>query len=364
MECQEVLHKTFESGKDVTDANGEYLQWLEPLGSRNYMLTLEEIYELFPVTKEKDFTDIYDAYAFISGEEYCTGIFSYKNQNGQNEYVLCVDSNGSYGNYIIYIAEYTGNKFVLKNSFEAQGDGLGRVISYEDNFYYVLLQYNDNLKNFDGVKIHKLDGDTGKNNIRIRYIPNEYAWETVHVNSDFPKSEYKDIDLYIQSIQQEITEGNYLEKGKPDGEWDCFMGDEVQDDSFPLTTEFEQYVKADLANVGMDVFLQKKIFLPSSSSYTAYFKTDFYLHDCENNEIMQLDKIKINNNASNQLIQMWFKRIGNKIYTFKIHHLKDYDYLLEVVLVEGSQITRIRQDLITGIRHFELLEGHELNTGI
>lgn len=354
VECQNVLYEVFEKGADISEEDGSYAKWLNSYGAEEYILSLEDICELFEEFEYDNITDIYEAYELISGFENCTSIFWMKRDSGEDTFLLCVDSGGSYGIYNIYLAELVNGNLVVQDSFEAQGEGLGRVIKDEQSYYYLYLQYNKNLKNYDGVKVHRLEQDAEHENILIRYIPKEFVVENLSV-SDIDANEK--IEAYIQEIKTDLQNGKYLDAGNGE-DWDCLMGDEVLEEQFPLTSEFDKYVKADMANIGIDVYFQKKIFIPSNTAFSAYYKTDFYLWDVTTNEVLKLDALRIKNMEKNQLVQLWSKKFDDLMYVFKIFHLENYEYVLEVSLLNGNSIASIRTDVILPVCRFELTERH------
>ena len=48
-----------------------------------------------------------------------------------------------------------------------------------------------------------------------------------------------------------------------------------------------------------------------------------------------------------ELVQIWFKKIANKVFTFRIYHISDYNYMLDVSLIEGNNVIQIRNDIIS-----------------
>jgi len=57
------------------------------------------------------------------------------------------------------------------------------------------------------------------------------------------------------------------------------------------------------------------------------------------------------------LVQIWFKKIDGKVFTFILHHISDYNYMLNVMLIEEGVITIVRTDIISPQREFVLTEG-------
>lgn len=57
-----------------------------------------------------------------------------------------------------------------------------------------------------------------------------------------------------------------------------------------------------------------------------------------------------------RLVQMWFKRIGDKVYSFFLYHVEDYNYVLQTTLIEGVDIKLVRSDVLVPQRHFVISE--------
>lgn len=64
------------------------------------------------------------------------------------------------------------------------------------------------------------------------------------------------------------------------------------------------------------------------------------------------------------LVQMWFREIGGKIYTFRMYDVGDYNYMLNIVLLEGDHVTQIRSYIVIPQRHFVLTEGKVFYPGL
>lgn len=84
---------------------------------------------------------------------------------------------GSNGALRVCLTQRTGDSFVLINEFETPNDGDGRVIQYEDEFYYIFRQCNYNLKVYDALKIHRLKDNPEEETVVIRFLPTEYVWK-------------------------------------------------------------------------------------------------------------------------------------------------------------------------------------------
>lgn len=85
------------------------------------------------------------------------------------------------------------------------------------------------------------------------------------------------------------------------------------------------------------------------------------MQNLENNTMVELDNMKIGeyipSDSDPILVQMWFKESKDKVYTFCLYYVCDYNYALNVLLMEGDEVSRIRTDLIVPKREFVLTEG-------
>ena len=93
--------------------------------------------------------------AWIQENPNCVGIYYVNTQAGEDYYVWAEKSGRSNG-------AITVRQVKRKD---------------EKEFYYIHLHYNYNLKNFDGVQLHRLHGDAAHENIMIRYLPVDYIWK-------------------------------------------------------------------------------------------------------------------------------------------------------------------------------------------
>lgn len=338
-----------------------YFETIKEFGSEDFELDLVEMQNLFPVVVENaDVEDVYDAYKLVSGEENCEEMFHFHMADDQDNYILVVDSGGSEGLVSVRLTERINDEFIVISEFETQNSGYGRVIRFGDDFYYIFLEYNYNLKNYDGVRIYKLGNDAGQENLKIKYLPYNYIWQNI-----YNTSAGLELDTYIESIKEEVTSDKYMENGKAE-EVSVFYGDEEEADDFTVPEDEEkyfsnEYYRIDFANIGIPVYLRKSNLVPSSYRDIWHLRSTFYMLSPKDNSISKLDKLEIGYDApatgESPLVQMWFKEMGEKVYTCCLYHVSDYNYVLNIFLLEGDQITRIRTDMICPQRHFVLTEG-------
>lgn len=338
-----------------------YFRTIKELGAEDFRLDLEEMSSLFPeIMENSDVENIYDAYKLVSGERNCEEMFCFHMTEDQDNYVMLVASGGSDKVVSVRLMKRINDEFIVISEFETQNSGYGRVIQFDDEFYYIFLEYNYNLKNYDGVRIYKLGNNAKWDNMKIKYLPYNYLWKNVY-NTTAGLA----LNTYVESIKEEITSDNYMENGKAEG-ISVFYGDEGKADDFLFPEDEEKYLsndyyRIDFANIGMPVYLRKSNLVPSSYRDIWHLRSTFYMLNPEDNLASRLDKLEIGSSAPAtgevSLVQMWFKEMEDKVYTCSLYHISDYNYALNISLLEGDQITRIRTDMICPQRCFVLTEG-------
>lgn len=342
-------------GKLISMDNA-YFNSIKNMCSDSYKPDLEEIYEIIPeVYNHKDeFANEYDAYKFISGSEYCIDMFQFNIKPNENNYVFVYDLGGSNGVVKIELTKLINNKFVTISEFKAQNNGFGQVIKYKESYYYIFLQYNYNLKNYDGIRLHRLGLNSDSENILIRYLLQDYIWKNIYINQDYST---RNITDYIDGIKEKITSNEYLENGSV-SELYILNGEEEETD-FILADENNRYYKIDFANLGVPVYINKSNHAPSNYNSTWYLKAKFYIYNHITDSVMELDNLELgkSNQIGKELVQMWFKKIDQKVFTFQVYHISDYNYVLNVILVEGDNVIHIRSDMFSPRRKFTVTEG-------
>lgn len=353
-----LYHSTNYSPKNFMEdlMRNAYFETIRELGSDDYQLTLEDLYEIFPILLEykEEIKSISDVYKFIGGPMNLYELFYTDDMvSGGGYYVFVYRSGGSNGVDSVLTAERNNDEFVPLCEFEVQNSGYGSVIRYEDSFYYVFLQYNYNIKVYDGIRVHKLGPQAEKENILIKYLPNKYIWKNV-----YDSQTNSGIADYIDTIKDTITSSEYLENGRTEGV-QVFFGDEIKMKDFPLADDYNEYYKIDFSNVGLPVYIRKSSHIPSDYQSTWHLKTKFYALSSQSNEVMEFKNLEIGRELphENELVQMWFKEIDNKILTFCVYHISDYNYMLNTLLIEAGEITVVRTDVFSPQREFVLTEG-------
>lgn len=342
-----------------------YFKTMQKLGEEKWHPDMEEMKLLFPELNEDglELDSVYDAYSAACGNEYCYDLFHIPTPDSDN-YLLAIDSGGSAGICYLRLAERVNHEFVTISEFETHNAGYGCVIQYEGEYYYIFLQNNYALKIYDGVRAYKLGENMEYENLQIKYLPYAYVWKNLYNTPEGGKW-----DRYIESIQGEIDSNEYLIDGTNEDECRVYFGDEEEVTEPFIVPENEKiyadnkYHKIDFTNIGIPIYMRKSNFYPSNYNTTWHLKSLFYLRNPQDDLIVTLQNMEIDPNSfasvnrKPALVQMWFKRMDGKIYTFCLYHVSDYNYMLNVVRFEGNEGNRIRTDILSPQRHFVLTEG-------
>lgn len=320
-----------------------YFKLLEELGADAYELVPEEIAEYLPEWEPRE-NDI--------------GWFRFETEDGREYFLFVRDSGGSYGLVDIYLEEQTKQGLVQICSFQTQNCGYGKVIGYEGEFYYIFLQYNYELKNYDGIRIHHLGENAACDNLFIRYLPKVYVWKDISEST--PEAA---VSGYIEEIKSEIASDRYLENGQ-DGYTHVYFGDETKADAAAFAEEEgayygAEYYSADFMNTGQRIFMYKRDLAPSAYRDVWHIRANFFLPDEKSGMLMELEDMQIGDDQELPLVQLWFKEIDQKTYTFCLYHICDYNYRLSVSYIHGTKAEQICCYMLSPKRTFVLAEGEE-----
>lgn len=337
-----------------------YLETTARLGAEEFEIDFTELKRLFPQLEQMEGIDnIWDAYREITNDEHTYNMFHVPLGGEKNIFICAKSYGGNNGSCFVEIVKWDGEKFLVLNRFDTQNAGWGRVICYEEEFFYVFLPYNYNLKNYDGIRLHRLGEKPEEETILIKYLPYDYVWENMYDNT-------QNIDLgesmrnYLMEIEGEITSPQYLEQGQ--NAYETFIGEE-EEMMLPEALEANDgyvntWYQIDFTNTGISVYLDKSVFTPSNTGNIWHLRTYFYLRNESRNMTLELKEAGTGTERPNRnkpiLVQLWFKELQGKVYTFSLYHVSDYNYLLNVTLIEGRNVTRIRTDMLVPQRHFVL----------
>ncbi|MDE5598945.1 MAG: hypothetical protein K2J04_14105, partial [Lachnospiraceae bacterium] len=351
------LNRSMEPFKWEEKQKSIYFETMQKLGAEKWHPDLEEMKKLFPELNDDslELKKDYQAYEIIGGK-YCYDLFHIPTAD-RDYYVLAIDSGGTAGICYIELTELVNGEFVRISEFETSNAGYGTVIQYEDEFYYIFLQNNYSMKIYDGVRIYKLGENMEYENLQIKHLPYAFVWKNLYNTSEGRK-----LDNYIKSIQDEITSEEYLDNGTDGSGMGVYFGDEEEVEEDFIVPENDVYAsntyqQIDFTNMGIPIYMRKSNHIPSNYYTTWSLISRFYLRNPLNDSIVTLQNMKISGSSEPEVVQMWFKEMDGKVYTFCLYHVSDYNYMLNVVRLEGNQVNRIRTDILSPQRSFVLTEG-------
>lgn len=271
-------------------------------------------------------------------ERYVQHVYQYT-LNGSQYYLEVMDSGGTarFVDISIY-KEVEGAVVSVDNLLSLDMDA--KVIEYEGKLYFIEKFYNYYSKFVDTVYIYPLVSDELKSYVRISLEPVRYEWKTFYQNKD---SRYCDVvSDYAASIREEL-----MDKSPIDDDIEIFMGDESENfdkERFLRLKSIGAYMpcyEIDFNNDGEKEYITKHHWFPSNSTHL-YLITNFYQFTDE-----RLREINYGlENDTGTLIQQWFHQLDGKVFTFKLYLGTGYNYFLNVSLIEGTEVTQIRTDII------------------
>lgn len=362
-EFEKILLQKNKKGSDyAVDDSSDYEELLKKYGRKKYELTLDELAVLFPEVEQhrEEIETINDAYQFCEASENCCHIYRFFSEENREFYLYTYEYGGTAGYCYAQLMEKIENEMIYTGfEFDMLNDGIGGLICCEGEYYFVYIQLNDRLQYGDGIRIYRVAPDaTEADNVLIRCVPEKYVWEDGMMASD----DTTGISAYIERIKDEIVDKRYIETGDTQGAWYSYgmENDTETAFDFPLNAEEQSYRKMDFANIDIPIYYNTKV--SSNEKLPPFLEGEFYLYNGE--KITGFSELLQGANSHNELVQMWFYEIDDKVYTFQIFHLKGYNYMLAVRLVEENNITTIGCDYIVPRFCFEITEGKELHVGL
>lgn len=347
-ELEEMLYQSL-------DRDFHKLTWEEISKSRYFEFTKKYGSEEFALHSEE-----IEEYRKRTGAENCENMFRITMDSEQDCYVFLEYDGGSDGHRNVRLAIPKGEEYVTICEFETQNEGYGTVIRYEQYFYYIYLESNYVLKNFDGVHIYKLGVNADRENILIKYLPSQYNWKNI-----YDTYEGTALNNYIESIKDDITSDTYLENGNESNEWCDYHGDEKPDETIQAQTEEyykTEYYKIDFLNTGIPIYITYATYVPSNNNFAWHKRIHFYLNHPQYNIAVELKQMALADEPGPELVQLWFKELEGKVYTFCLYHVSDYNYVLNTVLFEENRMSRVRTDILCPQRYFTLTEGERFQS--
>lgn len=307
------------------------------LGTSSFEISKDDFYD-----KYGEYTWYYDKEEF---ERYVAHLYKYKLDNS-TYYISVADSGGTAGFVDINIYKETDGELTYVDSW-ASLDIDARIIKYNHVLYFIESSYNYYSKYTDTIYIYRLGTEQIKDYVTIVLQPNQFECKEVFNNH---QSYEKSISSYIDSIKKEL-----MDKSPINDEIQVYLGDETdnynEDKRLRLKSvggDFDYY-EIDFNNDGEPEYIEKRFVFPSNS-LSLYITSNLY-------RISDKRTISINgdfNRDSSMLIQLWFKEIEGKVFTFRLFLNDGYNYFLNVSLVENTNITQVQSYIIVPKKDFSI----------
>lgn len=278
-------------------------------------------------------------------ERYVAHIYQYKLDNS-TYYISVADSGGTARFVEINIYKESDGELTVLNNWVSL-DINARVIEYNHALYFIESSYNYYSKYTDTIYIYSLGSEQIKDYVTIELQPNYFEWEEVFNNH---QSYEKSISSYIDSIKNDL-----MDKSPINDDIQVYLGDETsrynEDKRLRLKSvggDFDYY-EIDFNNDGEPEYIEKRFWFPSNSM-RLYLINNLY-------RFTDKRAISITGNFyrdSSTLIQLWFKEIEGKVFTFRLFLNDGYNYFLNVSLVENTNITQVQSYIIVPKKVFNI----------
>lgn len=272
-------------------------------------------------------------------------VYNYR-LNHDNYYLTVADSGGSARFVNIEIFKETDGSLTFVDSLISLDMG-AKVIEYGGYPYLVEEFYNYYSKYRDTILISKLVSDEIENCVSVVLEPVSFEWKKIFDNqSVYPNK----LESYVNEIKEEL-----MKKSPINDNIEIFIGDENsiinQDKLLRLQSVAGDYnyYEIDFDNDGEKEYFSKHFWYPSNYT-TLYLINNFY-------KFADSRIVEINNgfyNDKGTLIQLWFKEIDGKVFTFSLYLGNGYNYFLNVSLIEGIYITQAQTYLIAPKLEFDI----------
>lgn len=327
------------------------------LGSASFETDIEAFYDKYG-QQQRDAEDG-DFILFESKSrfaEYVRHIYKY-HLDGGTYYLLVVDSGGSGRSVFIYLYKETEDGLDSCDFLESL-DFNARVIKYKNKLYLIDRSYNYYSKFTDTVSIYKLVPDKIGDYVTITLLPEKYHWKNIFSSGQRYGQAITD---YIDGIKDDL-----MAKSPINDDIEIYVGDETASfdkdrlqrlKSVGGSNQYYEhdprdYYEIDYNNDGEVEYINKYYWFPSNYTTLFLINKTFMFTD---------ERIVTTNSAFDYkgatLVQLWFKKIDGKIFTFRLILLDGYNYFLNVSLIENTDITQVQSYIIASKRAFSVLSG-------
>ena len=309
------------------------------LASTSLEIDAEDFYEMFERQAKQPYKD-YDSWYDNKGTflRFIQHIYRYE-LDSITYYLLVFDSGGSARFADIQLLKESDGT-LIKSDYLIALDFNSRVVLFDNKPYLICKYYNYNTKFVDTIIVYSLVQDGIGDPVQIKLSPTEYQWKLIYSNGQ-PSEET--ISDYVSGIV-----GGLVGESPINGYSHIYADDETVDFDHNVSLRlksvggnYDSYYEIDFNNDGIAEYIYKQFWYPSNG-------TRFYLMNTT--YLFSGNRIISTNSAFDvegmMLVQLWFKVIEGKTFTFRLFLVDGYNYVLNVSFIEDTDITQVQSYII------------------
>lgn len=284
-------------------------------------------------------------YQYFGYDDY---VYKYR-MNNTSYYLLThlyyLEGDDGYYSRWLTIYEESDGEMILFNSVEFHSDKL-RVFLYDNDIYVVTKNIRDNPGNTGSIDIYKLQSEGEGNYASVKIDINNYRWEKIYGNGE---SSETTINEYLE----EIKRGQLTKENLDIFSYRTFHGDETKVTDLNrlsriYAVEFS-YTNAYEIDFNNDGEAECILYSYGDSTYGGVYDIAYKFSNGG------LVKIAAGwTEPDERVVQLWFKELDDKIYTFQLILCDNNYYILNASLIEDSNITQVQNYLILPEVKYEL----------
>ena len=269
---------------------------------------------------------------------------------GGNTYYLIVSTPQGSGRFVSIVINQLVNGKLTQIDLLESFDWNAGVVTYENALYLADTSYNYYSKFKDTVVIYKLEPGGLEHYVSIQLLPDQFSWKNIYSN----RQPYRDdVAAYVDEIKEDL-----MKKSPINDDIELYLGDETEDFDNDKRLRLKSvagnydFYEIDVNNDGGVEYARRNFWFPSN--YTQlYLQNSMY-------QFMDGRVVELSCDFGHEdynLIQLWFQKIGDKVFTFRLFLVDGYNYLLNISLMAGATITQVQSYLIAPKRVFEISTG-------
>jgi len=308
------------------------------LGPASFAISSDDFYnEYGQQLKMSKQIDYYYADSKNEFDRYIRHVYKYELENS-TYYLLVFDSGGSARFAINFIYREEAGGLSLTDSLDSL-DMNATVIKYDGSPYFIEQSYNYYSKFVDTINIYKLIPGKLENYISIELLPNAFTWKNIYDTGQPYRSAITD---YVNGIKDDL-----MAKSQINDDIQIYVGDETAGFNHDRLLRLKSvggdktYYEIDFNNDGVPEYFEKHFWFPSNYTWLFLVNNTYRFSD---NRILSIDNYSDPEEAT--LIQLWFKKIGDQVFTFRLFLDGGYNYSLNVSLIEKTDVTQVQSYII------------------